>query len=182
MWSNIAPRAGCRWDPTGDGRTSVRAGFGITERLRDRDRRSSTRAQRRRTAWNSASPARLFDDPWGSVGQDESVPRQSPRTTLQPARCAPLFITGAVRHQDDAEPQLERRDSAAVRDQARRCRRPISANHMVNVWGIVDGNPAVIPRRRVADRSLRSRRRAGGSQTFAELSTRHRWISVASSA
>jgi len=28
-WSNVAPRLGVAWDPKGDGRTSIRAGFGI---------------------------------------------------------------------------------------------------------------------------------------------------------
>src|SRR6185436_14115189 len=30
VWTNIAPRVGVAWDPKGDGRTSVRAGFGMT--------------------------------------------------------------------------------------------------------------------------------------------------------
>src|SRR5439155_18417067 len=73
VWSNIAPRAGVSWDPKGDGRTSLRAGYGLTGDFVTGqfffDSRSAPPfgLEQRLTGT-------LLDDPWGSVGRTNPYP------------------------------------------------------------------------------------------------------------
>jgi hypothetical protein len=62
-WRNLAPRAGLAWDPTGDGRTSIRAGYGIAYDV------VSLQLQQNMTnvaPWSNDTiyAATSLDDPW----------------------------------------------------------------------------------------------------------------------
>ena len=97
---------------------SMRAGYGHDRRLRHRPvllRLALGSAVRSRAASHRGAPRRSV----GLGGQNESVPGRSSSGANYPFS-RPLYVTvhhGAVRHQDHAQPQLERRAAAPGRRQ-----------------------------------------------------------------
>ena len=89
-WMNFAPRVGVAWDPNGDGRTSVRAGYGMNSDF--------VNGQFFINAANAppwGSEVRLtrpsigpFDDPFAGTGVDQSVPGHLRRRTRRSRRTA----------------------------------------------------------------------------------------------
>ena len=117
VWSNIAPRVGVSWDPRGDGRTSLRAGYGLTGDFVTGqfffDSRSAPPFGLEQRLTNT-----LLDDPWGAVGRTNPYPVPLGGDDYPySAALYSLFISMPYRHQDDAQPQLERGVAAAGRRQ-----------------------------------------------------------------
>ena len=140
VWSNIAPRLGVAWDPKGDGRTSIRAGYGMTG-----DFVTGQFFFDSRSAPPFGLEARLtgatLDDPWGSVGRVNPFPI----TGNYPWNLAlyPLYITVPYdikttrNHSWNVAFQRQLGDNMAFSA-------TYIGNHMFNVWGVVDGNPGVV--------------------------------------
>ena len=73
VWSNIAPRVGVSWDPNGDGRTSVRAGYGMTGDFVTGQFFFDSRSAPPFGLEQRLTNTRL-DDPWGAVGRTNPYP------------------------------------------------------------------------------------------------------------
>ena len=144
VWTNIAPRVGMSWDPKGDGRTAVRAGYGLTgdfvtgQFFFDSKSAPPFGLEQRLTG-------ALFDDPWGSAGRTNPFPVAGLYTANYPfnAALSSLFITVPYdikttrNHSWNVALQQQVGDNMAVSA-------TYLGNHMVNVWGTVDNNPALI--------------------------------------
>jgi hypothetical protein len=160
VWSNIAPRVGLAWDPTGDGRTSVRVGYGMTG-----DFVTGQFFFDSRSAPPFGLEARLtgalLDDPWGSVGRVNPYPL-TPGNYPWSLALYPLYITVPYdikttrNHSWNVAFQRQLGESTAFSA-------TYIGNHMYNVWGVVDGNPGVVT---TAGATAASPCTAGG-QTFA---------------
>ena len=160
VWSNIAPRVGLAWDPKGDGRTSVRVGYGMTG-----DFVTGQFFFDSRSAPPFGLEARLtgalLDDPWGSVGRVNPYPL-TPGNYPWNLALYPLYITVPYdikttrNHSWNVAFQRQLGDSTAFSA-------TYIGNHMYNVWGVVDGNPGVVT---TAGATATAPCTAGG-QTFA---------------
>ncbi len=101
-WANVQPRVGIAWDPKGDGRTSVRAGYGMNsnfiagEFYFDAAQAPPFGLEQRLTG------NVLFDDPWGSNGRVNPYPIALGSTPSVPAVRA--ADPGANRPRDHARP------------------------------------------------------------------------------
>ena len=73
VWSNLAPRVGISWDPKGDGRTSVRAGYGLTGDFVTGQFFFDSRSAPPFGLEQRLTGTRL-DDPWGAVGRTNPYP------------------------------------------------------------------------------------------------------------
>ena len=102
-WLNIQPRVGVSWDPTGDGRTSVRAGYGMNsnfiagEFYFDAAQAPPFGLEQRLINL----PAGALDDPWRAAGRANPYPLTGGGGGVPAVRPAPR---GAVRPRDDARP------------------------------------------------------------------------------
>jgi hypothetical protein len=160
VWENIAPRVGLAWDPKGDGRTSVRVGYGMTG-----DFVTGQFFFDSRSAPPFGLEARLtgalLDDPWGSVGRINPYPL-TPGNYPWSLALYPLYITVPYdikttrNHSWNVAFQRQLGDSTAFSA-------TYIGNHMYNVWGVVDGNPGVVT---TAGATATAPCTAGG-QTFA---------------
>ena len=144
VWTNLAPRVGVSWDPRGDGRTSVRAGYGMTGDFVTGqfffDSRSAPPfgLEQRLTGG-------LLDDPWGSGGRVNPFPVTTLSSNDYPWESAQsaLFITvpydikSTRNHSWNVALQQQMGDATAFSV-------TYLANHMVNMWGVVDGNPSLV--------------------------------------
>jgi hypothetical protein len=143
VWSNIAPRVGISWDPKADGRTSVRAGYGLTGDFVTGQFFFDSRSAPPFGLEQRLTGA-LLDDPWGSVGRVNPFPVET-GTTNYPfdQALASLFITVPYdikttrNHSWNVGLQQQLGDNMAFSA-------TYLGNHMVNVWGVVDGNPALV--------------------------------------
>jgi hypothetical protein len=141
VWSNIAPRLGVAWDPKGDGRTSVRAGYGMTGDFVTGQFFFDSRSAPPFGLEQRLTGA-LFDDPWGSVGRSNPYPI-SPSNYPWSQALYPLFITVPYdikttrNHSWNVAIQRQLGDNTAFSA-------TYLGNHMFNVWGVVDGNPGVV--------------------------------------
>ena len=141
VWENIAPRVGLAWDPKGDGRTSVRVGYGMTG-----DFVTGQFFFDSRSAPPFGLEARLtgalLDDPWGSVGRINPYPL-TPGNYPWNLALYPLYITVPYdikttrNHSWNVAFQRQFGDNTAFSA-------TYIGNHMYNVWGVVDGNPGVV--------------------------------------
>ena len=103
-WTNFGPRLGLAWDVTGDGRTSLRASYGITTDefpLRLRGGNSTGQAPFGNDI-RVDTPAGGFDDPWldypggnpfpTSLGPDALFPFRDADYESQPGRVPPTTV------------------------------------------------------------------------------------------
>ncbi len=141
VWSNIAPRVGVAWDPKGDGRTSVRAGYGMTGDFVTGqfffDSRSAPPFGLEQRLTGS-----LFDDPWGSVGRANPYPISAGSYPWS-AALYPLFITVPY---DIKTTRNHTWNISVQRQFGENTGLSVTylGNHLFNVWGVVDGNPALV--------------------------------------
>jgi hypothetical protein len=167
VWSNVAPRLGLSWDPSGDGRTSIRAGFGVTS-----DFVSGQTFFDSRSAPPNGLEQRLtgatFDDPWGSVGRTNPFP-----VNFQNYPYSLALYSLYIQVPYDIKTTRNRSWNVAIQRQIGEST-AVSAtylgNHMYNVWGIVDGNPELIPPGVSPTGPCTLRVPGGGTQTFPNCS------------
>jgi Carboxypeptidase regulatory-like domain/TonB dependent receptor-like, beta-barrel len=166
-WMNFQPRVGVSWDPSGDGKTSVRAGYGLSGDFVAGQ--FFTDAQQ---AWPFGYEERLtgasvgpLDDPFGGVGRVNPFPvklgsglAKAPGT---PFIEVPHDLKGTRVHTWNVGVQRQLTDTTAVSV-------TYLGNRMVNIWGDVNGNPALLPANPTGPCTLRT---TTGTQTFANCST-----------
>ena len=93
-WNNVAPRLGLAWDPRGDGRTSIRAGFGIFYGSTTGNEWNTTADNQPFTVRQPFPTVKTLSDPYGNLpGGVAPFPFEynpaSPRFTLPAAVFGP---------------------------------------------------------------------------------------------
>jgi len=167
VWSNIAPRVGISWDPRGDGRTSVRAGYGLTGDFVTGQFFFDSRSAPPFGLEQRLTGA-ILDDPWGSVGRTNPFPVTTLSEASYPFQSAisSLFITVPYdikttrNHSWNVALQHQLGDNGAVSV-------TYLANHMYNMWGVVDGNPSLV----TSAGATATAPCSVGAQTFANCTT-----------
>ena len=167
-WKNVQPRVGVSWDPKGDGRTSVRAGYGMNGDfvpgtfLFDMSQAPPFNYEERLIR---PAVGRL-DDPFGGIGRTNPFPfTRGPNLAFGPGGLyiqLPYDLQTTRVHSWNVGMQRE-----IARDMA------VSAtylgNYLQNTWGDVTGNPGVIPAGASATGPCTLRTRTG-TQTFPNCS------------
>ena len=145
-WLNIAPRVGVAWDP--NGRRPHVGARRLRHEQRLRQRAVLLRRRPRAAVGLGGAPARgpasgRFDDPFARHRRDQSVPghvrrrtRRSRRTARSSCRRHDLETTRV--HSWNVSVQQQLGDNMAVSAS-------YLGNYMMNLWGVVTGNPGVIP-------------------------------------
>jgi hypothetical protein len=170
IWSNIAPRMGLSWDPKGDGRTSLRAGYGLTADFVTGQFFFDSR---------SAPPFGLeqrfqgtsLDDPWGAVGRTNPFPVDVGGANYPYNQAlyslfisVPYDLKTTRNHSWNVAFQQQVGDNLAYSA-------TYLGNRLVNLWGDVGGNPGVIPAGVTNPAGpCTLQLPSGGSQTFANCS------------
>ena len=169
VWSNIAPRVGVAWDPRADGRTSLRAGYGLTGDFVTGQFFFDSRSAPPFGLEQRLTGA-IFDDPWGSVGRVNPYPVKVGGADFPFNQALySLFITVPYdikttrNHSWNVALQHQVGDNMAFSA-------TYLGNHLVNVWGVVDGNPAVIPAGVSPTGPCTLKLPTGGTQTFPNCS------------
>jgi hypothetical protein len=142
VWFNVQPRVGVSWDPRGDGRTAVRAGYGMNsnfiagEFYFDSAQAPPFGLEQRLTG------NVLLDDPWRSSGRVNPYPLAS-RANLEFPPYAlliqvPRDLDTTRVHSWNVGVQHQIGDDIGVSAS-------YLGNYLTNVWGDVTGNPGTIP-------------------------------------
>ena len=170
VWSNIAPRVGVSWDPKGDGRQSIRAGYGMTGDFVTGQFFFDSRSAPPFGLEQRLTNTRL-DDPWGAVGRTNPYPvplggADYPYSAALYSLfiAMPTDIRSTRNHAWNVGYQRQVGDAMAFSA-------TYTGNRLVNMWGVVDGNPGVIPPGATATGPCTLRLPTGGTQTFANCST-----------
>jgi hypothetical protein len=139
-WLNVQPRVGLSWDPTGTGKTNVRAGYGMNsnyvvgEFYFDAGGAPPFGLEQR---YFQLGPYSL-DDPWAAAGQSNPYPHQGGTDTEFPPYAPLITVPKDLKttrvHSWNMGLQQQLGDNTSV---------SVSylANRMTNVWGVVVGNP-----------------------------------------
>jgi hypothetical protein len=170
VWSNFAPRVGVSWDPNGDGRTSLRAGYGLTGDFVTGQFFFDSRSAPPFGLEQRLTNTRL-DNPWGAVGRTNPYPVEVGGANY-PYNAAlyslfismPADIKTTRNHSWNLAFQRQVGDNMAFSA-------TYLGNRLINMWGVVDGNPGVIPAGASATGPCTLRLPAGGTQSFANCST-----------
>jgi hypothetical protein len=143
-WLNFQPRAGVSWDPTGTGRMSVRAGYGMNGDfvpgtfLFDASQAPPFNYEERLIR---PAVGRL-DDPWGGIGRTNPFPfERGPDLAFGPGGLyiqLPYDLATTRVHSWNAGVQREIAGNMAVSA-------TYLGNYLQHTWGDVTGNPGVIP-------------------------------------
>ena len=171
-WMNFQPRVGIAWDPKGDGRTAVRAGYGM---------KSNFIAGEFYFDSASAPPfgleqrlinlgPRSLDNPWGAAGRNNPYPftvgslSEFPPYALLISVPYDLETTRVHSWNVGLQQQLDDNMGLSV---------SYLGNYLTNVWGDVTGNPGTLPAGLASPTSpctLRNPAAPGGSQTYPNCS------------
>ena len=171
-WLNFQPRVGIAWDPKGDGRTSVRAGYGMNsnfiagEFYFDSAQAPPFGLEQRLI---NLAP-RSLDDPWRVAGRANPYPLSGGSVQQFPPYSLLLMVPY------DLETTRVHSWNFGVQQQLGE-NMGVSAsylgNRLANVWGDVTGNPGVLPAGLASPTSpctLRNPAAPGGTQTYPNCS------------
>jgi hypothetical protein len=142
QWGNVAPRVGVSFDPGGDGRSSIRAGYGLTsDFVTGQFLFDSRSAPPNGLEQRLVRP--LLDDPWGSVGRTNPFPVDFNNYPYNLALYSlyisiPADLKTTRNHSWNVGYQQQVGNDMAVSA-------TYIGSHMVHMWGAVDGNPGVAP-------------------------------------
>jgi hypothetical protein len=169
-WLNVQPRVGLSWDPTGGGRTAVRAGYGMNSNFIAGefyfDAASAPPFGLEQRLVNPG--ARSLDDPWRAAGRANPYP-VTPGRDLQFPQYAlliavPYDLETTRVHSWNVGVQHQIGDNMGVSAS-------YLGNYLMNVWGDVTGNPGTIPASSpTGPCTLRNPAAPGGVQTFPNCS------------
>ena len=170
-WTNVQPRVGMSWDPKGDGRTSVRAGYGMNsnfiagEFYFDAAQAPPFGLEQRLV---NLGPNAL-DDPWRAAGRTNPYPYSPSATSAFPSYAlliqAPKDLETTRVHSWNVGVQHQVGDNIGVSAN-------YLGNYLMNVWGDVTGNPGTIPAgvSPTGPCTLRNPAAPGGTQTYPNCS------------
>jgi len=171
-WLNLQPRVGVSWDPKGNGRTSVRAGYGMNsnfvagEFYFDAAQAPPFGLEQRLI---NLGP-RSLDDPFRAAGRVNPYPlpaggvREFPPYAL--LLSVPYDLETTRVHSWNLGVQQQFGDDIGVSAS-------YLGNYLTNVWGDVTGNPGVLPAGLASPTSpctLRNPAAPGGTQTYPNCS------------
>ena len=171
-WMNFQPRVGVSWDPKGDGRTAMRAGYGMNSNFIAGefyfDSASAPPFGLEQRLINLGP--RSLDNPWGAAGRVNPYPftvgslSEFPPYALLIA--VPYDLETTRVHSWNVGLQQQLGDSMGV---------SVSylGNYLTNVWGDVTGNPGTLPAGLASATSpctLRNPAAPGGVQTYPNCS------------
>jgi hypothetical protein len=169
QWANVQPRVGVSWDPGGDGRTSVRAGYGLNgdfiagQFFFDASQAPPFGYEERLTRPGAGT----LDEPWGAIGRTNPFPvNLGANLPFGPGGLyiqVPKDLKTTRVHTWNAGVQRQVGANMAVAA-------TYLGNRMVNVWGDVTGNPATFPAG-ASPTGPCTLRTVTGTQTFANCST-----------
>jgi hypothetical protein len=169
-WANVQPRIGLSWDPTGTGRTNVRAGYGMNsnyvagEFYFDAGQAPPFGLEQRLFRLGPGS----LDDPWAAAGVSNPYPNERGSDTPFPPAALLITVpydTKTTRvHSWNVGLQQQLGDNMSASAS-------YLANRMTNVWGVVVGNPGnnVLPANVTDPCTLNLP--GGGTRTFPNCSS-----------
>ncbi|MGH9253572.1 MAG: carboxypeptidase regulatory-like domain-containing protein [Vicinamibacterales bacterium] len=169
VWFNVQPRVGVSWDPNGDGRTSVRAGYGMNsnfiagEFYFDAAQAPPFGLEQRLTG------NVLLDDPWTSSGRVNPYPLASRENLEFPPYAlliqVPRDLDTTRVHSWNVGVQRQIGDNIGVSAS-------YLGNYLMNVWGDVTGNPGILPAANpTGPCTLLNPAAPNGTQTYPNCST-----------
>ena len=170
-WLNVQPRVGLAWDPRGDGRTSLRAGYGMNSNfIAGEFYFDSAQAPPFGLEQRLVNPgAYSLDDPWRAVGRANPFPITASRDLQFPPYALLISVPYELKttrvHSWNLGLQHQVGDTIGLSAS-------YLGNRLVNVWGDVTGNPGVIPAGAspTGPCTLRSPAAPGGTQTYPNCS------------
>jgi len=170
-WSNAQPRVGIAWDPKGDGRTSVRAGYGMNSNfIAGEFYFDAAQAPPFGYEQRLVNPGPYsLDDPWRAVGRPNPYPWTGSLTEFPPYSlliAVPYDLKTTRVHSWNLGVQRQLGSNTGVSAS-------YLGNYLTNVWGDVTGNPGILPAGLASPTSpctLRNPDAPGGTQTYANCS------------
>jgi hypothetical protein len=143
-WSNVQPRVGLAWDPFGDGRTSVRAGYGMNSNFISGEFYfDAANAPPFGLEQRLVNPGPYsLDDPWSVAGRPNPFPFTPGSLSEFPGYAllisVPYDLDTTRVHSWNLGVQRQIGDNLGVSAS-------YLGNYLMNVWGDVTGNPGVLP-------------------------------------
>lgn len=143
-WANVQPRVGVAWDPFGDGRTSVRAGYGMNSNfITGEFYFDSANAPPFGLEQRLVNPgAYSLDDPWGVAGRANPFPYTPGSLSEFPPYSllisVPYDLDTTRIHSWNVGIQRQIGENVGVSA-------GYLGNYLMNVWGDVTGNPGTLP-------------------------------------
>ena len=143
-WLNFAPRMGVAWDPAGDGRMSVRAGYGMNSEFVNGQFFINTANA---PPWGSEVRLQRpgigsFDDPFAGTGVTNPFPvtfdANAPFSPNGPYIVPPSDLEPTRVHAWNVSVQRQLGNAMAVSAS-------YIGNYTTNLWDVVTGNPAGVP-------------------------------------
>src|SRR5688572_1435289 len=142
-WLAFAPRVGFAWDPTGEGRTSIRAGYALANEFVNAQFFINTANA---PPWGSevrlTRPPGGFDDPFTGSGVPNIFPitfdANAPFSLNGPYLVPPTDLKNTKVHSWNVSLQHQLGDNMAVSAS-------YIGNYTNNLWDVVTGNPGTIP-------------------------------------